>query len=236
MDAAPVAQSPDMAASNERASLVARFEAIPTAIVCDVHDERGWQPPALHAGLRPRTAVTTPFAGVAATVVGRQQRFEGPDRPKLAFADGLESHTVAVWAGTDAGQYCLFGDLIAATMQRRGCRGAVVDGGLRDIAAIDATGFPVHAACVSPVQGLGRWRVTETGVPIAIRAAYGAPLMVRPGDLVLGDADGVVVVERDRIDEVLTRAEAILAAEAEARARSGEGMTAQEMLDRYGHV
>jgi 4-hydroxy-4-methyl-2-oxoglutarate aldolase len=231
-----VAQSPEMTAISEHASLVARFEAIPTAIVCDVFDERGWPPPALHADLRPRTAVGTPFAGFAATIVGRQERFDGPDRAKLAFADALAEDSVAVWAGTDAGQYCLFGDLIAATMQRRGCRGAVVDGGLRDVAAIDATGFPVHAACVSPVQGLGRWRVTETDVPVAIRAAYGAPLMVHPGDLVLGDADGVVVVARDRIDEVLARAEAIVAAEAEARERSGEGMTAQEMLDRYGHV
>jgi len=215
---------------------VARFEAIPTAIVCDVYDEHGWSPPALHADVRPRTALGVPLAGFAATVVGRQERFEGPDRAKLAFADGLADGSVAVWAGTDAGQYCLFGDLIAATMQRRGCRGAVVDGGLRDVSAIDATGFPVYSTCVSPVQGLGRWRVTEQDVPVAIRAAYGAPIMVRPGDFVLGDADGVVVIAQELIEQVLTRAEAIVAAEAEARERSGQGMTAQEMLERYGHV
>lgn len=221
---------------SDRAAIAARFEAIPTAIVCDVYDERGWPPPALAAELRPRTALGAPLAGFAATVVGRQERFEGPDRAKLAFADGLEPDSVAVWAGTDAGQYCLFGDLIAATMQRRGCRGAIVDGGLRDVAAIDATGFPVYSRCVSPVQGLGRWRATETGVSVAIRAAYGPPIMVSPSDLVLADADGVVVVASDRIASVLERAEAIVAAEAEARERSSEGMTAQEMLERYGHV
>jgi 4-hydroxy-4-methyl-2-oxoglutarate aldolase len=225
-----------MSDTSDRAALAARFGAIPTAVVCDVYDERGWSPPALHAELRPRTAVGTVLVGFAATIAGRQERFEGPDRAKLAFADALEPDSVAVWAGTDAGEYCLFGDLIAATMQQRGCRGAIVDGGLRDVAAIDATGFPVYARCVSPVQGLGRWRVTETGAPVAIRAAYGAPIMVRPGDLVLGDADGVVVVSSDVIDEVLERAEAIVAAEAEARERSSEGMTAQEMLERYGHV
>ena len=225
-----------MSDTSDRAAVAARFGAIPTAVVCDVYDERGWSPPALHAELRPRTAAGTVLVGFAATIVGRQERFEGPDRAKLAFADALEPHSVAVWAGTDAGEYCLFGDLIAATMQQRGCRGAIVDGGLRDVAAIDATGFPVYARCVSPVQGLGRWRVTESGVPVAIRAAYGAPIVVRPGDLVLGDADGVVVVASDVIGTVLERAEAIVAAEAEARERSGEGMTAQEMLERYGHV
>lgn len=225
-----------MSDNSDRAAIVARFEAIPTAIVCDVYDERGWAPPALHADLRPRTALGTPLAGFAATITGRQERFDGPDRAKLAFADALEPYSVAVWAGTDAGQYCLFGDLIAGTMQRRGCRGAIVDGGLRDVAAIDATGFPVYSSCVSPVQGLGRWRVSASYVPVAIRAAYGAPIMVRPGDLILADVDGVVVVAQDLIEPVLERAEAIVAAEAEARERSSEGMTAQEMLERYGHV
>ena len=221
---------------NERAALVARFEVVPTAIVCDVYDENGWDPPALSAELRPRTAAGVPLVGFAATIVGRQERFDGPDRAKLAAADALEPHSVAVWAGTDAGQYCLFGDLIAATMQRRGCRGAIVDGGVRDVAAIDATGFPVYARLVSPLQGLGRWRVTDVGVPVALRAAYGPPLMVRPGDLVLADADGVVVIESARIEPVLERAEAIVAAEADAREQGAEGLSAEELLERYGHV
>ncbi len=221
---------------SERAAVAARFEAVPTAIVCDVYDEHAWEPRALHAELRPRTALGVPLAGFAATIVGRQERFVGPDRAKLAAADSLTPHSVAVWAGTDAGQYCLFGDLIAATMQRRGCRGAVVDGGLRDVAAIDATGFPVYARWLSPVQGLGRWRVTDVDVSVAIRAAFGPPVMIRSGDFVLGDADGVVVIEAERIEAVLTRAEAIVAAEAEARERAGEGMRAQELLDRFGHV
>ena len=225
-----------MSDPDQRAAVVARFEAIPTAIVCDVYDEHGWEPRALDAALRPRTASSQVLAGFATTIVGRQERFEGPDRAKLAAADALAPHSVAVWAGTDAGQYCLFGDLIAATMQRRGCRGAVVDGGLRDVAAIDASGFPVYARWLSPVQGLGRWRVSDVDVPVTIGAAYGPPVTVRPDDFVLADADGVVIIEADRIERVLARAEAIVAAEAEARERSAEGMSAQEMLDRFGHV
>lgn len=225
-----------MSDPSQRATVVTRFEAVPTAIVCDVYDEHGWEPRALDVALRPRTASGRVLAGFAATIVGRQERFEGPDRAKLAAADALTPHSVAVWAGTDAGQYCLFGDLIAATMQRRGCRGAVVDGGLRDVAAIDASGFPVYARWLSPVQGLGRWRVSDVDVPVTIGAAYGPPVMVRPGDFVLADADGVVVIEADRIERVLARAEAIVAAEAEARERSAEGMSAQEMLERFGHV
>ncbi|CAN5766305.1 hypothetical protein BH23DEI1_BH23DEI1_17660 [soil metagenome] len=221
---------------HRRADVVERFSRLQSAVVCDVYDERGWEPRALHPDLRPVSAVDSPLAGFAATIVGRQERFEGPDRAKLAAADALPADSVAVWAGTDAGRYCLFGDLIAATMQGRGCRGAVVDGGIRDVHAIDTTGFPVYARFVTPLQGLGRWRVTDVGVPVTLPAAYGEPVTVRPGDFVFGDHDGVVVIERDRIDDVLARAEAILTAEAEARALSEEGMSAAEMLERFGHV
>jgi 4-hydroxy-4-methyl-2-oxoglutarate aldolase len=235
-DGAEVPQSESMTPSSERSAIRARFEGIPTAVVCDVYDEEGWEPRALCAELRPVTALGTPLAGFASTIVGRQERFAGADHAKLAAVDALEPDSVAVWAGTDAGQYCLFGDLIAAAMQHRGCRGAVVDGGLRDSRAIDAAGFPVYARLLSPVQGLGRWRVADVDVPVTILAAYGPPVMVRPGDFVLGDADGVVIIEAERIDGVLRRAEAIVAAEAEARRSSGEGMSAQEMLERFGHV
>jgi 4-hydroxy-4-methyl-2-oxoglutarate aldolase len=220
----------------DRADTVERFRRLQTAIVCDVYDERGWEPRALHPDLACRTQPARTVAGFAATIVGRQERFSGPDRAKLAAADALSPDTVAVWSGTDAGRYCLFGDLIAGIMHTRGCRGAVVDGGVRDVATIGDTGFPVYAKYVSPVQGLGRWRVTDVDVSVTLPAAYGAPVTIRPGDFVFGDADGVVIVERERLAEVLARAEAILAAEAEARALSEQGMTAQEMLERYGHV
>src|SRR5690606_36011313 len=109
----------------------------------------GWAPRALHPDIKALSGDGTPLVGFAATVVGRLERFSGPDRRKLAFADGLSAHDVAVWSGTDAGGFCLFGDLIAASMQRAGAAGAIVDGGFRDRDAIHATGFPVHARFVT---------------------------------------------------------------------------------------
>ncbi len=219
-----------------RADLVERFRRLQTAVVCDVYDEMGWEPRALRPDIRPLAGDGGPLVGFAATVVGRLERFKGPDRRKLAFADSLQPHDVAVWSGTDAGGFCLFGDLIAASMQRTGAAGAIVDGGFRDRDAIHATGFPVYARFVTPLQGLGRWRVVDEQVPVTVASAYGEPVLVKPGDLVFADGDGVVVVERERILPVLERAEAIIRAEAEARRLSADGMTAQDMLDRFGHV
>ena len=150
----------------------------------------------------------------------------------------LVGRTVGFVGGIDdtLSGICLFGDLIAATMAKRGCHGAVVDGGFRDLEAISGTGFPVFARYVSPVQSVGRWRVTRHAEPIVVRGALGGLVTVSPDDLVLGDEDGVVVVQAERVREVLERAEAIVRQEAEARKLSEEGMTAQEMLERFGHV
>src|SRR5690606_19578050 len=127
-----------------------------------------------------------------------------------------------------------FGDLIAANMAKRGCRGAVVDGGFRDVEEISGTGFPVYARYVSPVQSIGRWRVTSHAEPILVRGAAGGLVPVALEDFVLGDEDGVVVIGAQRVEQVLECAEAIVRLEQEARKSSEAGMTAAEMLDTYG--
>src|SRR5699024_9237117 len=97
-------------------------------------------------------------------------------------------------------------------------------------------GFPVFAKYVSPVQSVGRWRVTSHGEPIELKGATTPAVEVRRDDFVLGDEDGVVVIPSELLESVLKRAEEIVAAEEEARKLSAEGMTASEMLEKYGHV
>jgi len=222
--------------TTDREQIRQRFLQLNTAIVCDVYDELGWPVTALHTDIRRRTFERARVAGWAYPIEGQLSPATGPDRLKLEVADALPAGCVTVWGGANASGICLFGDLIAATMAKRGCHGAVVDGGFRDLEAISGTGFPVFARYVSPVQSVGRWRVTRHAEPIVVRGALGGLVTVSPDDLVLGDEDGVVVVQAERVREVLERAEAIVRQEAEARKLSEEGMTAQEMLERFGHV
>lgn len=212
-----------------------RFERLPTAVVCDVYDDDGREPTALATDLVRRTGEGA-FAGWAYTIAGQFVPERGADRRKLEAVDAMRPGQVAVWAGSDARGICLFGDLIAATMQARGAVGAVVDGGFRDVAAIHATGFPVVARYTSPVQAVGRWRVTRVDEPVTVRGAFDERVTVSPGDMILADEDGVVVVRADEVEDVLEKAEAIVAKEAEQREKGSAGMTALEMLDEYGHV
>lgn len=220
----------------EREQVRERYLKLNTAIICDVFDELELPMTALDNGITRRTFERQRVAGWAYPIEGRLMDERGADRLKLEVIDGVPSGSVTVWAGTDAAGICLFGDLIAATMQKRGCAGAVVDGGFRDVEEVSGTGFPVFARYVSPVQSVGRWRVTRHNEPVVLRAAMGGEVTVSPGDFVLGDEDGVVVVAAERVLEVLERAEAIVRQEEEQRKLSEEGMTAQEMLERFGHV
>lgn len=213
----------------------ARFERLATAVVCDVYDELEREPTALATDLARRSGEGA-FAGWAYPIAGQLTPERGGDRRKLEAVDALEPGSVAVWAGGDARGICLFGDLIAATMQKRGCVAAVADGGFRDVAAIRATGFDVVARYTSPIQAVNRWRVTRVNEPVVVRGAFGERVTVSPGDMVLADEDGVVIVRSEDVELILERAEAALAREAEQRDKGSEGMSAAAMLDEYGHV
>lgn len=213
-----------------------RFEVLNTAIVCDVFDELEVDVPALDVNIRRQTTPAARIAGWAYPIEGQLNAAKGPDVLKLEIVDSLPAGSVPVWSGTNATGICLFGDLIAATMQKRGCRGTVTDAGFRDVEEISATGFPVFASYVSPVQSVGRWRVTRHGEPVELAGAFGRPVLIEQGDFVLGDEDGVVVIPASLVDQILERSEEIVRQEQEARQSSADGMTASEMLEKYGHV
>ena len=89
------------------------------------------------------------------------------------------------------------GELIATALQTRGVRGFVIDGGVRDSAELRRMGFPVWSACVSAL-GTAKQQLGSVNVPIDC-----AGQRVEPGDVVVADDDGVVVVRRARVADVL---------------------------------
>jgi RraA family protein len=106
---------------------------------------------------------------------------------------------VIVVDGGGSVERALWGDKMALRAQERGIAGVVIFGAVRDAAQVEQLGFPLFALTSVPTAPLGELD-GETGIPIVC-----AGMPVAPGDLVVGDVDGVVVVPRAAVDEVLAR-------------------------------
>lgn len=143
------------------------------------------------------------LAGPAWTVRGR------PD-PDISAHESLELWIRDCLSGATPGHIVVcelnddsrsaMGDLSAEALRRRGIRGYLVDGGTRDAEEIIEIGFPVFAKYTSPVDIVGTWRLEETQTPVRIGG-----VTVTPGDYILGDRDGALLIPKDVAEFAITK-------------------------------
>ena len=129
-----------------------------------------------------------------------------------------------------------FGDLLATAMKARGCAGVVVDGGVRDLAYLRSLNLPMMARYRTPAQSIGRWRVTDCQVVIRVRGALEAWVTVEPGDVVLADADGVIIVPGGLLADISAQVMEWANKDSKAREDIKKGTPLLEALDTYGHL
>jgi 4-hydroxy-4-methyl-2-oxoglutarate aldolase len=113
---------------------------------------------------------------------------------------------------------------------KRGCRGAIIDGGIRDTRDILAQNFPVWSRYRTSTGALSHTRIVGYQVPVAIEG-----VIVRPGDILLADIDGALVIPRRLAVEVLERAEQVERTEGEIKEWVDAGLSAQAISDRGGY-
>jgi 4-hydroxy-4-methyl-2-oxoglutarate aldolase len=207
-----------------------RFADLYTAALADALDARGLHRQTLPHSIRP-LAPGTRIAGPAFTVEGGAVEIENYDealRRVLAMLGEIPAGHVAVYACSHD-ESAHLGELSVASLKARGVAGAVLDGGCRDVRFIREEGFPVFTRFVTPEDSTWRWQLRTTQLPIVI-----GRVQIEPGDWIVGDDDGVVVVPAGIAEEVLVEAEAKAAAENEVRAAVREGVLPLDAYERYG--
>ena len=174
----------------------------------------------LGPGIRP-VHLGSRIAGTAVTVVC----WPGDNLMIHAAVEQCQPGDVLVVTTTSPSADGAFGELLATALQHRGVRGLVTTGGVRDTAELHAMGFPVFSAAVS-AQGTVKATPGAVNIPVSINGQR-----IAPGDAILADDDGVVVVPRTATGRALAAARERAGKENAARAAFREG---QLSLDRYG--
>jgi regulator of RNase E activity RraA len=204
--------------------------------VCDALYALGLPEQVLTSRLRPLFPEQR-IAGIAFTVEGRSIE------PPIGWDPGIEriesylrvfeelpedSIMVSVNPGSTVGH---FGELTGNSAQRRGCAGVILDGNLRDIEGLRNIGFQVFYRDLSPRNAIGRWEMVASQVPVSIEG-----VTIEPGDVILAEFDGILVVPASQAEQVLREAESIVGAEELVRDEMRSGESPMASLERHGHI
>ena len=143
--------------------------------------------------------------------------------------DSLLPGEIAVVGTQKSVRNAPWGELLSTAARARGARGAIIDGLVRDVRKIEEIEFPVFATGVKPVDSMGRGIVTAYNVPVEC-----GEVLVSPGDFVFADFDGIVVVPRDRVKEVIALAADKVQRENHSRRELLEGNYLRDVYNKYG--
>jgi 4-hydroxy-4-methyl-2-oxoglutarate aldolase len=212
--------------------LIQAFNAVAVASVADAVDKVCGRRGFLDSAIKPRINDKR-VCGPAATVLEAATDEFVPPQHALDLIDEAPAGSVIV-ISIEGGEpdVAVWGGLMTAGAVANGHAGAVLDGAVRDLTEIRRDyGFPIYARDVSPATTLGRYRTMASQVPVKV-----AGVVIHPGDIIVGDVDGVVVVPQAQAEEVLKVAQEIDTRELEQAKLILQEKSLRKGLAKYGRI
>jgi len=225
--------------------LQARWDKIRVANIYDTLDQMGYPNQCLDLGIRPLFPHRH-LAGKAVTARGSRDPRTREDmeatkgestQSMVSLSDVLFPGCVVVvecggepWTGK-------FGEMTSWNLKQSGAKGIVLDSFIRDKWGLEV--IPDYTACArgtSPVESAKRWRIQAVNVPIAMPGTLTSQVRIAPGDWVIAEADGVIVVPQEIAMEALIKAEEIDAREQGMREDMAKGMSFKDAYEKWGRA
>jgi 4-hydroxy-4-methyl-2-oxoglutarate aldolase len=205
-------------------------ESLYSAVLGDALDGLGYTNQSPSVELRPMTGCLK-IAGRCKTTLWADMAHADPKPYELELiaVDGCKTDDVLIAAAAGSMRSGIWGELLSTAARNSGCVGAIVDGAVRDVTKMTAMGFPVFARGTNIRDSLNRQRVVDIDVPVEIGG-----VVCHPGDLVMIDVDGMIVVPQAIEREALQRAWAKVHDENITRDAILNGMKAVDAYKKYG--
>jgi regulator of RNase E activity RraA len=188
---------------NSDAALIADLRHVEVASVSDAIEQLTGKRMYMSHHMHP--IFTTKFAGFARTVLLKKDESNTDPAALTGMLQAIDdgsTDSVYVMVLEDGGDIAGMGGLMGTAMLARGYSGAVIDGGVRDVAYLRKIGFPVYATGIVPSTSVHHYRYAGSQIPVTCDG-----VTVNAGDIVAADSDGVVVVPRAQAEKVLTLAQ-----------------------------
>lgn len=210
--------------------IIERYERLYTGAVNDVMREMCMP----NQGLPPQIVPLRDemvVAGFAFTIrSAADPTLSGELEVRVKMLDELRPNMVCVWNANGLDGASHWGGVMTRASKKRGIRGAIIDGGIRDTKDILEQGFPIWYRYRTSNGALSRCKITHYQVPIVMEG-----VIIKPGDLILADIDGALVVPRKIVETVLNRAEQIERNEGEIKEWVDAGLPAETIHERGGY-
>ena len=206
-------------------------ESLYAAVVSDALDAAGYRSQSCAAPLINLTGGAPVLVGRAKTTLWEDLDHEDPEPYKLELeaVDACQPDDIFIAAANGSNRSGIWGELLTTASLNGGCVGAIVDGSVRDTVPMSQMKFPVFARGTNIYDSLHRQRVTSIDIPVEIGS-----VTFNPGDLIIADGDGIVVVPQEVEEGVIRAAWEKVHAENITRDSIRNGMSATDAYNKYG--
>lgn len=206
-------------------------QSLTAAVVSDALDGLGHRRHSPLIPMRPMTVCDRVLVGRCKTSLWADMAHLDPQpyELELAAVDSCLPDEILICAASGSNRSGIWGELLSTAAKNRGCVGAIIDGMVRDVRQMTKMDFPVWARGTNLLDSLHRQRVIDIDVVVEIDG-----IEFRPGELVIADIDGIVVVPRELETEAIRRAWEKVHAENITRDAIRGGMLASEAYRKYG--